>query len=108
MAQTTAPPYTSEQIVPHHEALAGEGVIRPGYDPRLTNEDLAPLKHQTWSSYNFSAFWMSDVHSVWSSTSHIVPAQEPLFMSATRTAAGRRGWARALPSQQAPRRRSPR
>ncbi|WP_305789640.1 NCS1 family nucleobase:cation symporter-1 [Symbioplanes lichenis] len=38
--------------------------IRPGYDPRLTNEDLAPLKKQTWGSYNIFAFWMSDVHSV--------------------------------------------
>jgi NCS1 family nucleobase:cation symporter-1 len=38
--------------------------IRPGYDPRLTNEDLAPLKKQTWSQYNIFAFWMSDVHSV--------------------------------------------
>jgi NCS1 family nucleobase:cation symporter-1 len=36
----------------------------PTYDPRLTNEDLAPLKHQTWGSYNIFAFWMSDVHSV--------------------------------------------
>ncbi|MFC5823866.1 NCS1 family nucleobase:cation symporter-1 [Nonomuraea insulae] len=36
----------------------------PPYDPRLTNEDLAPLKKQTWSSYNIFAFWMSDVHSV--------------------------------------------
>ncbi len=34
------------------------------YDPRLTNEDLAPLKEQSWTSYNFFAFWMSDVHSV--------------------------------------------
>ncbi|MET7336842.1 NCS1 family nucleobase:cation symporter-1 [Nonomuraea sp. NPDC005650] len=34
------------------------------YDPRLTNEDLAPLREQTWSSYNIVAFWMSDVHSV--------------------------------------------
>jgi nucleobase:cation symporter-1, NCS1 family len=36
----------------------------PDYDPRLTNEDLAPLRHQTWGSYNIFAFWMSDVHSV--------------------------------------------
>ena len=36
----------------------------PEYDPRLTNEDLAPLKKQTWGSYNIFAFWMSDVHSV--------------------------------------------
>ncbi|WP_027504625.1 NCS1 family nucleobase:cation symporter-1 [Rhodococcus sp. UNC23MFCrub1.1] len=42
----------------------GGGVIKEGYDPRLTNEDLAPLRKQTWSSYNIFAFWMSDVHSV--------------------------------------------
>ena len=42
----------------------GSGDIKPEYDPRLTNEDLAPLKKQTWGSYNIFAFWMSDVHSV--------------------------------------------
>ncbi len=42
----------------------GSGVIKESYDPRLTNEDLAPLGKQTWSSYNIFAFWMSDVHSV--------------------------------------------
>ena len=42
----------------------GSGVIKPGYDPRLTNEDLAPLRNQHWGSYNIFAFWMSDVHSV--------------------------------------------
>ena len=42
----------------------GSGVIKPGYDPRLTNEDLAPLRNQSWGSYNIFAFWMSDVHSV--------------------------------------------
>lgn len=42
----------------------GDGEVRATYDPRLTNEDLAPLKKQTWSSYNIFAFWMSDVHSV--------------------------------------------
>ncbi|WP_433724704.1 NCS1 family nucleobase:cation symporter-1 [Nocardia sp. CA-129566] len=36
----------------------------PTYDPRLTNADLAPLRKQTWGSYNIFAFWMSDVHSV--------------------------------------------
>lgn len=36
----------------------------PAYDPRLTNADLAPLRRQTWGSYNIFAFWMSDVHSV--------------------------------------------
>jgi len=41
-----------------------EALIKPGYDPALTNQDLAPLKTQTWGSYNIFAFWMSDVHSV--------------------------------------------
>ena len=45
------------------EAHAGV-VIKPGYHPDLTNEDLAPLKDQTWGAYNIFAFWMSDVHSV--------------------------------------------
>lgn len=45
---------------PHH----GNALIKPGYDPRLTNEDLAPLRKQTWGRYNIFAFWMSDVHSV--------------------------------------------
>src|SRR3990170_4424572 len=39
-------------------------VAEPDYDPRLTNDDLAPLREQTWGSYNIFAFWMSDVHSV--------------------------------------------
>lgn len=30
----------------------------------LANEDLAPLRKQSWSSSNVFAFWMSDVHSV--------------------------------------------
>ncbi|HYR12747.1 MAG TPA: cytosine permease, partial [Mycobacterium sp.] len=30
----------------------------------MANEDLIPLKKQTWTSYNIFAFWMSDVHSV--------------------------------------------
>src|SRR3954465_14140672 len=42
----------------------GAGNMKPGYDPLLTNEDLAPLRKQTWWSYNIFAFWMSDVHSV--------------------------------------------
>jgi NCS1 family nucleobase:cation symporter-1 len=36
----------------------------PDYDPQLSNEDLVPLKHQRWTSYNLFAFWMSDVHSI--------------------------------------------
>lgn len=47
---------------PH--ASASNALIKPGYDPRLTNEDLAPLRKQTWGQYNIFAFWMSDVHSV--------------------------------------------
>jgi NCS1 family nucleobase:cation symporter-1 len=47
-----------------HDHGAGTGLIKKSYDPRLTNEDLAPLKEQTWSWYNIFAFWMSDVHSV--------------------------------------------
>jgi NCS1 family nucleobase:cation symporter-1 len=43
---------------------AGDGVIKEFYDDRLANSDLAPLRKQTWSSYNIFAFWMSDVHSV--------------------------------------------
>lgn len=43
---------------------AGAGVLKPSYDPRLANEDLAPLEKQDWSWYNIFAFWMSDVHSV--------------------------------------------
>lgn len=46
---------------PHAESNA---LIKPGYHPRLTNEDLAPLRKQTWGQYNIFAFWMSDVHSV--------------------------------------------
>jgi NCS1 family nucleobase:cation symporter-1 len=47
-----------------HSHAAGDGLIKDGYHPRLTNSDLAPLKQQSWKSYNFFAFWMSDVHSV--------------------------------------------
>lgn len=45
-------------------AAPGGAVIKRDYDPRLTNEDLAPLKDQNWNWYNIFAFWMSDVHSV--------------------------------------------
>jgi len=48
-----------------HAGAAQPGdAVRPPYDDRLTNEDLAPLREQRWGSYNFFAFWMSDVHSV--------------------------------------------
>lgn len=42
----------------------GSGNMKPEYDVRLANEDLAPLRKQKWSWYNIFAFWMSDVHSV--------------------------------------------
>ncbi|MDS1113849.1 NCS1 family nucleobase:cation symporter-1 [Gordonia westfalica] len=47
-----------------HHGAAGESIIKAGYDDRLTNTDLAPLKEQKWTWYNIFAFWMSDVHSV--------------------------------------------
>lgn len=52
------------QTVPADTEQAGAGLIKPGYHPRLTNKDLAPLRRQSWGSYNIFAFWMSDVHSV--------------------------------------------
>ena len=71
----TAAPESSATLPPGAKIGAGDvieaaghpvggGVIKPGYDPRLTNEDLAPLGKQSWGSYNIFAFWMSDVHSV--------------------------------------------
>lgn len=63
------PPPAGAATAPHDLVQAagmpvGAGEIKATYDPRLTNEDLAPLKKQSWSSYNIFAFWMSDVHSV--------------------------------------------
>ena len=58
-----AVPNAAEQI-PDAAHPAGVGLIKPGYDPQLTNQDLAPLHKQNWSAYNIFAFWMSDVHSV--------------------------------------------
>jgi nucleobase:cation symporter-1, NCS1 family len=51
-------------VVDAQDHPAGAAVIKDSYDLRLTNEDLAPLAKQNWSSYNIFAFWMSDVHSV--------------------------------------------
>ncbi len=53
-----------EPAPPSSDHPAGVGVIKPGYHPRLTNDDLAPLRDQNWTWYNIFAFWMSDVHSV--------------------------------------------
>src|ERR1700759_5364594 len=55
---------TPQDLVEAAGMPVGSGIIKPGYDPRLTNEDLAPLKRQPWGTYNIFAFWMSDVHSV--------------------------------------------
>jgi NCS1 family nucleobase:cation symporter-1 len=51
-------------IVDAEDQPAGASIIKDSYDLRLTNEDLAPLAKQSWTSYNIFAFWMSDVHSV--------------------------------------------
>ena len=72
MTDTVVPPHDAPpgavvgagDIVEAAGHPVGGGVIKPGYDPRLTNEDLAPLGKQSWTSYNIFAFWMSDVHSV--------------------------------------------
>jgi NCS1 family nucleobase:cation symporter-1 len=67
---TDEPAITSDAGPLHHDFEdtpghpAGDGLIKDFYDDRLANSDLAPLKKQTWSSYNIFAFWMSDVHSV--------------------------------------------
>ncbi|MBL1078786.1 NCS1 family nucleobase:cation symporter-1 [Nocardia sp. 2] len=61
MPETVAPPSpgaVTEAVPPLPVQAAA------AYDPRLTNEDLAPLEKQTWGTYNIFAFWMSDVHSV--------------------------------------------
>lgn len=57
--RVTAPRVTAPPVDPDPAAAASAG-----YDDRLSNEDLAPLRKQRWSSYNIFAFWMSDVHSV--------------------------------------------
>lgn len=68
MARTNEPgaqPLTKPQDVLEAAGLPlGSGAVKPGYDHRLANEDLAPLRKQKWTSYNIFAFWMSDVHSV--------------------------------------------
>ncbi|WP_341932963.1 NCS1 family nucleobase:cation symporter-1 [Microbacterium sp. LWO14-1.2] len=59
-----APPTTPQDIVEAAGHPSGSGNVKPHYDSRLANEDLAPLRTQKWSWYNIFAFWMSDVHSV--------------------------------------------
>ncbi|ETK37603.1 NCS1 family nucleobase:cation symporter-1 [Microbispora sp. ATCC PTA-5024] len=65
MTEHSAPPRPpGHDVVEAAGMPVGAGLVKPGYDPRLANEDLAPLREQTWSWYNIFAFWMSDVHSV--------------------------------------------
>lgn len=67
---TSAPPHGAAPTTGAYDIVeaagmpTGSGNVKPEYDPRLANEDLAPLRKQKWSSYNIFAFWMSDVHSV--------------------------------------------
>ena len=63
MSRTTVDPSIAVEAPPDPHP-AGAGLIKPNYDPALTNQDLAPLQQQRWSAYNIFAFWMSDVHSV--------------------------------------------
>ncbi|WP_330175136.1 NCS1 family nucleobase:cation symporter-1 [Streptomyces sp. NBC_01498] len=56
MAENTAAPTVPPAPLPPNAP--------PRYDPSLTNDDLAPVKKQSWTSYNILAFWMSDVHSI--------------------------------------------
>ena len=58
-----AVPNAAEQI-PDAAPPGGGRAHQARLRPALTNEDLAPLHKQNWSSYNIFAFWMSDVHSV--------------------------------------------
>src|ERR1700734_73854 len=64
MAQFSAAPHNPAIPAFNDEGPAADPGMPAGYSERLYNEDLAPLRHQTWSAYNIFAFWMSDVHSV--------------------------------------------
>ncbi len=63
-AAVAAPMTGPHDVVEAAGAPPGAGNMKPEYDLRLANEDLAPLRKQSWNSYNIFAFWMSDVHSV--------------------------------------------
>ncbi|QSN62358.1 NCS1 family nucleobase:cation symporter-1 [Caballeronia sp. M1242] len=66
MAQFSATPGSSA-LPPYetpYESSEHDTGLPAGYSDRLYNEDLAPLRNQTWGAYNIFAFWMSDVHSV--------------------------------------------
>jgi len=55
---------TTDTLAPAVTSSTDSAAGTADFHPRLTNECLAPLEKQTWSSYNIFAFWMSDVHSV--------------------------------------------
>lgn len=59
---TTAPPKVSSLSDCDSDDRSAVG-SPTGYSERLYNEDLAPLRRQTWKTYDIFAFWMSDVHS---------------------------------------------
>jgi NCS1 family nucleobase:cation symporter-1 len=46
------------------EAYESDILSLPDAAPNLINHELAPLKRQTWGTYNIFCYWMSDVHSV--------------------------------------------
>ncbi|MFG1175730.1 NCS1 family nucleobase:cation symporter-1 [Erwiniaceae bacterium CAU 1747] len=48
----------------HLSSQAAVSEPAKNYSPRLCNEDLAPVRKQSWSWYNIFSFWMSDVHSM--------------------------------------------
>ena len=64
MTETLAPAGSSATTPRDAGPATQPATATKDYDPRLTNEDLAPLREQKWGSYNIFAFWMSDVHSV--------------------------------------------
>ena len=55
-AVSQTPAGASAASAPAH--AESNALIKPGYDPRLTNEDLAPLRKQTWGQYNIFAIRM--------------------------------------------------
>ena len=46
------------------DAYESDILSLPDAAPNLINHELAPLKRQTWGTYNIFCYWMSDVHSV--------------------------------------------
>ena len=64
MAQFSAAPDSHSMPSYKDGAPQADSSMPAGYSERLYNEDLAPLRAQSWTAYNIFAFWMSDVHSV--------------------------------------------